>query len=1004
MLKFFINRTVTTIVFVLFFVVLGIVSLPKMNIEKTPPVEFPFVTVTLVYPGASSFEIETQVIKKAEDKISEVAGLKKITSQIFENAGFIIAEFNLGANVDDKANEVKAKIDSLANDFPKDLKKPVIEKLDPLQQSVIDLVVKGKDTKKIKRYIEETLSNKITSIKGIASVNVFGGKTRAIKISVNPELMTMNGVTILDVITAVASSNLNIPSGKIETDVNSKNVRFIGEFDNIEQIANLKITTAEGYVFKIKDIASVSDSVKDLENGARFNGEDVVILSVIKASDGNAIQISKTLNKKLPEFQKALQSQFKDATIDIVYDSSIDIVDETNSTIYSILLGILFTVIILFMFTKNIQSTFIAGIVIPASLLSGFFLINNKGFSINVMTLLAYATALGTLVSNAIILIESSLSELKKGKDPKQAAEDGTKKVFVPVLAGVGTNVVVFLPLAFMGGIAGQFMLQFGLTVVYLTVFSLIFSFTLTPMMIAKFLRYKDMPKQKKNEISSLNTYIKKVYNYQLSHPIRMILGAFVFLIFSALLMNFIGSEFQPSTDTGIIQITAKAPNGSVYKKSENIAQKIENKLKDIKEIKSVIVKIGERGLQNINIKINLVEHKKRKLTDKQITKKIILLLSEIPDVELQIKAGESMAGANSADLVLNVYGDDDKQREMYANKIISLINDIEEVQSVVLAQQKPAGEIRFIPNQSKMSSWGIKNSQAGLALRTSLFGNEDYSYKEDGYEYPIIISLDQEFKTKEIFNNIYVNSHKGMIALSDLGSLENATSTSDIYRINKNRITEININLGKSTIGPVRKKIEKKLQSINFEQGYSASFSGMAEIQDETNGEIGQAFFLATILTFMLLAAIMNSFIHPFTIITSILTSFSGVFIILFLSGASMNIGAMLAFVMLVGLVVNNNILVLEPTVARVQKGEDAKKVLIEELLDKKRMMLMTTIAIIAGMVPQLFENDGLKVAMGAVMIGGMLASLIWTFVLTPSIFLTVENIKKKLKRKWKI
>ncbi|MBR3511112.1 MAG: efflux RND transporter permease subunit [Alphaproteobacteria bacterium] len=1003
MLKFFIRRPVTTIMFVLFFVILGIVSFPKMNIERTPSVDFPYVTATFIYPGASSEEIETQVVKKAENAMSEVAGIKKITSQVYENSAFVISEFNLGVNVDDKANEVKAKIDGLANEFPDDLKKPVIEKLNPLQTSVLDIVISGGNPRDVEKYVSDTLSNKITAVKGVASVNTFGGLQRAVRIAMDPDLMAARGVTITDIVSAIATHNLNVPGGKIETSINSENVRFVGEFQNVKEIENLEITTVEGETFKLSDVANIHDAARDIEKGAIHNGENVVIMSVVKASDGNAIKISNALHKKIPELESDLRNHFADAKMEIVSDSSVHISEDTNDTINGIILGVIFTIIVLLAFTRNWRSTIIAGVVIPASLLSGFFLMNGSGFTINTMTLLAYATALGTLVSNAIILIESALTELRAGKTPDIAAEEGTRKVAVPVLAGVGTNVVVFLPLAFMGGIVGQFMLQFGMTVVYLTLLSLLFSFTLTPMMIAKLLRLP-AHKQTKQDLKEIKIHneqsrLRSWYDYQFKHPFIVILGALVVLIMSAQLMKFVGNEFSPSTDANEITITARTPMGSVYAKTEAIAKEIENRISKFPEVESTTIKIGDRGVQNINIKATLVDVEKRGISDKKLAQKMLPVLADISDAEIQIRAGENISGSGiSSDIVLNIYGEDDAKRNAYANQIVDMVNKIDAVQSAVLAQQIPANEIRFVPNSEKMNFWGVKNAQAGSTLRTSLFGNDNYKYKEKGDEYPMILEFDKQFKKQSMFDSVYVNSHKGMVALSQLGNIENVPATSNIYRINKERVTEIDINIGKSTIGPVQAEIQKHLDAIKWENGYSASFAGMSEIQGESTAEIAQAFLLATILTFMLLAAIMNSFIHPFTIATSIITSFAGVFVVLFLSGASMNVGAMLAFIMLVGLVVNNNILVLEPTVVRVQKGEDAKIVLWQELMDKKRMIWMTTIAVVAGMIPQLWANDGLKVAMGAVMIGGMCASLIWTFSLTPALFFVMEKLRKKI------
>lgn len=1006
MLKFFVRRPVTTIMFVLFWVVLGIYSFPRMNIERTPSLDFPYVTASFIYPGAAPAEIESQVLKKAEDAMSQVAGLKKLTSQAYENGGYVMAEFNLGVDVNDKASEVKTKIDAMASEFPDDLKQPVIEKLNPLQQSVVDIALYGASSRDLYEYVDDILSNKITGINGVASVSVFGGEKRAIKIEMSPDEMASRGVTIIDIVSALGNKNLNVPGGKIETASDSKNVRFMGEFASVDEIKNLKIITAEGQNFKLSDVANVYDAARDIENGAKYNGQDVVIASVVKASDGNAIKISESLRKSMPEFESDLLSRFPNAKMEIVADSSVTVASDTYDTINGIILGIVFTVLILLIFTKNWRSTIIAGVVIPASLIAGFFFVDLNGFTINAMTLLAYSSALGTLVSNAIILIEAALQEMRSGKNPENAAVDGTKKVAVSVLAGVGTNVVVFLPLAFMGGIVGEFMVQFGMTVVYLTILSLIFSFTLTPMMISKILRLVKNKKEKNTEIKQTKSNdmprLRKWYDYQFAHPGRVILMAVLLLVASARLTSFIGNEFQPSTDANEINITARAPMGATYEKASEIASQIDTTLHSFPEVKSTTIKIGERGLQNIAVKTILVDRQDRNISDKKLAQKMLPELSKIPDVEIQIHAGEAI-GSVSSDLVINVYGESDEKRDAYAHELMKRINSITEVQSAVLAQQIPNNELRFVPNQDEMAAWGIQNSYAGTVLRTALYGNDTYKYKENGKEYPIVLEFARPFKTNAMFENVYVNSAKGMVALSELGEIQNVPATSNISRLDKNRITEIDVNIGKSTMGPVQKKIEYEIAQMNWEKGYGVGFGGMSETQSETTSEIAMAFLLATVLTFMLLAAIMNSLIHPLTIATSIVTSFTGVFILLFLSGASMNVGAMLAFVMLVGLVVNNNILVLEPTLQRMRSGEKVYDALWDELSNKKGMVLMTSIAVMAGMLPQLWSVDGMKSAMSAVMIGGMMASLIWTFTLTPALFFAMENLRNRKKRQRK-
>ena len=1007
MLKFFVRRPVTTLMFVLFWVVLGFVSFPKMNVERTPALDFPIVTSTFIYPGATPAEMESQIVKRAEDAISEVPELKSLTSYLYENSAMVMAEFNLGVNVNDKASEIKTKLDGLLYEFPSDMENPVVEKLNPLQQAVVDIVLRGADSRDLEEYVDNILSNKITGLSGVASVSIFGGTERAIRVAMNPDLMAARGVTVMDVVTAMGNRNLNVPGGKIESGTNSANVRFVGEFSSVDEIENLRLTTAEGHNFKLSDIATVTDASREIETGARYNGESVVIASVVKAADGNAIKISEALRKRMPEYQANLKSHFPTAEMQIVYDSSTVVSDTTDDTINSIVLGVLLTVLVLLAFTRNWRSTVIAGVVIPASLVAGFFFMENANFTINTLTLLAYSTALGTLVSNAIILIESALQEMHSGASPEDAAINGTKKVAVSVLAGVGTNVVVFLPLAFMGGISGLFMNQFGMTVVYLTALSLMFSFTLTPMMIAKFLRLtnvkKDVKKSepKKAAKAETNSGLRKWYDFQHKNPGKVLLLAIGVLIGSAMLMKFVGNEFSPATDANEITVTARAPMGATYEKSVAIAQKLEQRLQSFEEVKSLSVKIGEQGLQNISVKVELVDVSERDFSDKELAQAMLPVLADIPDAEVQIRAGQSSSAGVSSDLVLNVFGPDDAKREAYAAQVIDMINEIPEVQSAVRAQQTPANEYRFVPDEDKMNFWGVKNAYAGTTLRTALFGNDTYKYKEGGEEYPIILEFDEAFKTSALFDNVYVNSQKGMVALSALGHVESTAATPDIRRKGKNRLTEIDINIGKSTMGPVQNKIQSCLNKIDWADGYYTEFGGMSEMQSDSVSEIGSAFLLAIVLTFMLLAAILNSLVHPFTIATSIVTSFAGVFVLMFLSGATMNVGAMLAFVMLVGLVVNNNILVLEPTVNRVANGEKPYSVLWSELMDKKNMVLMTSIAVMAGMVPQLWSGDGMKVAMGAVMIGGMFASLVFTFTLTPAIYFLMEKLRN-WKPKW--
>ncbi len=1001
MIEFFVKRPVTTVMFVLFFVLLGLVAYPTMNVERTPAIDFPMVSTTVVYPGASPKEVEELVVKPIEDAVAEVSEIKKVTSESFENGGFILVEFNIGADVNQKSIEVKDKVEAILNDLPDGVKKPRIEKLNPLQESVLDLVltsdtISGRD---LYEYADQKLKNKLTAVAGVASVKVFGGSERAVRIYLDPEIMNEKYVTILDVSNAMRMYNINFPGGKIDQTTDSINVRFFGEFQTLDDIKNMPIVTAEGKRFFLKDIAVVEDAARRTETGAMYNSQDVVLLSIVKASDGNAVKISSALHKVFPEIQKELPEGME---LKITNDSSIAVVDETVSTWEGIILGLLLTIAVLLIFTGSFPATIVSAVVIPASLFSGFFFMNSSGFTINSMTLLAMATALGTLISNAIVIIESSLFLIDRGDNVFDAAITGTKRVVVAVLAATGTNVVVFLPIAFMGGLTGQFMQQFGLSVVYLTLLSLMFSMSLTPMMIRLLFKPKsEQAKQKKSRFistltrwsdgmmqSTLDAY-EGIYKWLFRHPYLVMILCFVALFGSAKLMKYVGNEFMPSTDVNEISLSVKAPQGSTYTKSAEVAMNIEKKLREFKQVKSVSSQIGDRGIENISIKVELVPIAERSKSDKDLVQEMMPKLAEIVDAEIQVVAGKTMGGT-VGDMIINVYGQDQKKMDEYAEQMVQLMNGITEIQSATVASKNPKPEFRFIPDQESMNFYGVSNQQVAATIRYSLFGDDDHVFKQDGVEYPIIIELGDRYKDNpKVFSKIYVNTYKGLVPISSLGKIQIEPGDATIKRRDRNRIVEISVLLGKSTLGPVQAKVTEVLnQNMQFDQGYGYYFAGMSETQSESVGEIAKAFLLATIMTYMILAAILNSLLHPFTIATCIITSFAGVFVMMFLTGASINIAAMLAIVMLVGLAVNNAILVLEPTIQLVAKGGDIQDSLWTMFKEKYRMILMTTIAVMSGMVPQLWSVDQAKVSMGAVIIGGMLGSLVFTFVLVPVLF----------------
>tara|TARA_B100001248_G_scaffold262427_1_gene258347 strand:- start:818 stop:3859 length:3042 start_codon:yes stop_codon:yes gene_type:complete len=1009
MIETFVKRPATTIVLILFFVLLGFVSYFNLNIEQSPRIEFPLVTVNVTYFGASPEEIETQIIQKVEDVVVEISEIKSIKSRAFENFGYVLIEFKLSADVNVKSSEVKDKVDAIINDLPDGIDKPVVARVDPFAKSVVEVVLSSDkySPRDLYEYADKKLKNQFSKVSGVGTVEIFGGEEREIRVELDPDLMKARYISINDVVKSMNQQNLNVPGGNIDREKTSVSIRFIGEFSNIEQIRKLPLTSSDGSRFSLGSIAKVYDASKKVEYISRYNEEPVVSLSIKKISDGNEVDVAQGVLKLLPSIEKTLPEGM---SLEVATNTSDYIVRETSGTLKSIALGILLTVIILFVFSGNFRMTLIAAIVIPSSVISALLLMDFSAFSINFITLLAMATALGTLIANAIVIIESVLVYLQNGFDPKEAAVSGTKDVVVPVLASCGTNLVVFTPIAFMGGIIGQFMLQFGLTVVYATLFSLLASFTLTPMMCALLLKPINPGKEREKNIfvrlvdrvtGFMLTEYKVIFSWMFKYPILWSLGIVASLIGTFSLAGYVGNEFIPTSDEDRIQINLTLPQGSTIWETSRIAKEIEGLVKTYPEVKSTLSVLGENGTENGRIVLTLIENSKREKSDEEIINELTPKVAKIPNVEVEFKRGDG-GGGGEADVSINVTGIEYDRMIQISEQIEDIMLESGYFRSLTSSYKSPKEEVQFIPDLKKLEQYGISGSLLGSTIRSSIYGDDSGIYKENGEEYDIRVELEQNYKTTiNALSNISILSDFGLVALSELGELKRTTAVPNLWRRDRNRIIQLNGYLSKSTAGVVQAELTDKIQKLDIPEGYSFQFVGNAESQEESGREIGKAFGLAIILTFMLLAAILNSFVHPFTISSSIFTSFGGVFVFLFFGDSSINIASMLGIVMLVGLVVNNAILILDQTEVISRQGEkDVKKALMQGIEDKFRAVLMTSIAIMAGTLPQIWSPDLAKASMGLVIIGGVFASIIYTFAFTPIVYYYLERLKRFVKR----
>ncbi|MFH1062859.1 MAG: efflux RND transporter permease subunit [Candidatus Omnitrophota bacterium] len=1008
MIEFFVKRPITTIMLIIVFVVLGIFSFSTLLVEKTPQIDFPIITVAVTYPGATSLEVETLVVNKIEDAVSEISQIDQIRSDSYDNLGFVFIKFLLSADVNVKSIEVKDKVEAILNDLPDDIEAPIIEKYDPLIEPVIEMVLSGKniDVRQLYEYADKTFKTKLASVKGVAKVDVYGGKERQINVELNPELMKQKYISIEEVITALKMKNRNIPGGELEKGFSSLSVRFVGEFQDVEQIRNFELRSKDGNKFYLKDIAEIEDSFKKVESMARFNAQEVVGLSINKVSDGNAVEIAGQISKRMAEFRKQLPEGMD---IQIASDTADFIKNETADAQFNIILGILLTVVILYLFTGKAKLTFIAAIVIPASVISTFWPVSASGFSINMMTLMAIATSLGTLIANAIVIIENVLVHLQHHEDAQHAAVSATHEVAGAVMASTGTNLVVFLPIAMMGGIVGKFFQSFGLTVVYATLFSLIASFTLTPMLCGLLLKkQKTAPKQ--NKLSAVLLFpvrftekimdvctqeYKRIFEFTFRHPLIMIMLVLLSFLSLTRIMPYIDSEFMPSDDENKIKIMLVMPKGSTIERTLSVVKIIEDRVKQLPEQKSYLSKLGDNGVENATIAVDLISSKKRQRSDLRIIDELILFMAAIPDAQINIMR-LGMGGGEEGDISINVFGDDYDKAIVLSQSMQKTMEDSGYFRSVSSSYKAPKKEIKFIPDQDKLIAYGLTSSDIAQTLRASIYGDTTNIYKEKGQEYDINIELDSEYASNFAdLNKIMVLSSKGLIPITELGDLQDAKALPTIKHRDRDRVIRLEGYLSKSNTGFVRKILDKQFETLSIDKGYGYKYVGDAEYESESNTEIGKAFLLALILTYILLAAIMNSALYPIAIMMTVFTSFVGVYYAMFFLGYTNNVLSLMGMVMLVGLVVNNAILLLDYALLKMKEGVAVKEALWLGASEKFRAIIMTSLAIVLGVFPQLWAMMEGKQAMGAVMIGGIMASIVYTLIFIPLVFWYLERIK---------
>lgn len=1016
--KVSINRPVLTTVGILVFLIFGLIAYFGLNLNLQPDVEIPYVTVQTVYPGAGPKEIETLITKRIEDAVSTISQIERIESYSLDGASVIIIEFQLAKDVNVANQEVKDKVDQIINELPEDAEKPVVQKIDIRLFPVVDLVLSGNlNPRQLYEIADKTLKDRFSQIDGVANVQITGGQEREVRVVLDNKIVYENNISLPQLSQILKLHNMDIPGGYFQIGNQEYTVRLQGQFQDPNSISELDIPTVYGPK-KIRQIADVIDSGKDIRQRATFynvkesfRNENVVRLGIIKSSDGNVVKVADAIRSSLPEIQNALP---EGAKLEIVNDASDFVQSSFDDTMSNIYLGVIFTSLILFLFLHDWRSTLVVALSMPTSIISTFLLLQASGLSLNMMTLMGLSVSVGVLVANSIVVLENIFRYKKMGETIKQAAFKGTSEVGVAVLASTLTNIVVFLPIANMSSMVGLWLRELALAAVFATIFSLIMSFTLTPLLSSIILSKEHKTGKLATWFNKFETrqteWYKRMLGYVLHSKLRSTLTVIAsILIFVFVMIVFgpkLGFEFIPTTDDGKISITVELPSGFNLEETANTVRVIEERVKKHPEVIHILTNLGKlsdldvgTNMASIDVQLSEANERDQKIMD--MISKISKDLTDIPNANVKVDVGSRMGG-QEAPIQFFLLGQDLDQLEILKNQAVEKIKDVPGLINFDNSSRAGKPEITVYPRREKLTEVGITITELALSLRAGIEGIQSAKYRESGDEYDITVTLnDESVNSPEKIANISVATPYGSFRLAQLANVEFTNGFTKI--LHRDKFTSIMFTGAAAPgypLGTVTNEIEKRFTELELPSGYSFSWGGNVKMMNDMIKDMMFAFLLAVLLTYMLLAAILESFWQPVMIMITVVLGLIGVILALFVTNTAFSITSLMAIIMLIGIVVNNAILILDYTnQLRREQGYLPKDALLEAAPTKLKPQIMASIAIILGMLPLAIgigdAGKEMRMPLGIVAIGGLLVSTVLTLFVIPAFYYITSRAK---------
>ncbi len=1003
---------------VILMLTLGTIALRDLPIDLYPDVTFPTVVVQTTYGGAGPQEIETEVTKVLEDELSTISGVQKVSSQNMDSVSVVMIEFSLKTNLNFAEQEVRAKVQNVLRELPDDIDQPVIRKVSPSDAPIMYItLLSDMEDGKLYDLAKEIISPQFEQVPQVGQVEILGGRKREIHVSLDYNKLNAADVSATSVAGALQSGGRNVPAGKIDEGSTQFSFRTIAQYQSIAEVGNTVLRLADVYhPVSIATLGQIKDTLQDETTRTRLNGKKSVNFAVYRQSGANSVKVADDIRTKVTKINQQLKDQNIQASMKITQDTSKKIRDNVYDVYESIAFGVILTIIVVYFFLGSMKSTLITGFALPNSLLGACIVMGIFGFSINIMSLLAMSLVVGLLVDDAIVVRENIFRKLEAGMSPKKAAVVGTQEVTLAVIATTLTILAVFGPIGNLQGIVGQFFKQFGLTICFAMIVSLFDGLFVAPALSA-YVAGEHSHKEPTSKFGIWNKKALKAFDrcqswleekylsslkWSLKHPLKTILSGVAIFFFSIFIARFVPFTFLPPQDNGEFFVMFELPPGASLDGTDAVAKELEDHLKKFPEIEDVLAQIGSSNgeAHKGNLYIRLVPSKKR---HKNTTQMKDALRTEFKDLlgKYNIIVTDNPGQQNSRQFNLNIVGQDMNALIEYSNKVLENLkkNPSLSQPDTSFRVGKPEFQVKMKPDIAKMS--GVTLTSIGNELRTLIEGLTPAIYRENGVSYDIRVRLeaDQRDLRKEYPRLKVPNLNNRLVPLSNVAEMKQSQGPSQILRENRNRYIQLSADItpGGKGIGGVMSELTALTKGeLKPPPGVTFSFVGEAERFAELMTNILVSLGLGVMFIFLVLSSLYGSFITPFTIMAVIPLAACGAFLSLFITRSSFDLFSMIGCVMLMGLATKNSILLIDSTIEQQKEGKTPHDALLHAGFTRLRPIIMTSLALIAGMVPVaigLNEASKSRTSLGIVVIGGTISSTLLTLYVIPALHLYVHR-----------